>query len=103
MKQVLKRKQQLLKILIITFFLFFLFVVSSVGMFFYLLNRTGQVEDYCSKVASKEIADNPNHPEWVKPPSWYHGTVKDKMGYGYYKQLECGGKKFGLFEKIPQE
>ena len=68
----------------------------------YLFYQGVQIEDYCRRVVDKELEHDTNRPEWVNPPAWYKGTVKDKMGYAYYKQLECG-RRFGLFDKIPRE
>jgi len=102
MKNELKKRKRLFNVLVTVYFVIFFTIVFSIAMLGYLFYHGAQIEDYCLGVANRRLAQNPNHPEWVKPPSWYQGTVKDKMGYGYYLQLECGGKKFGLFEKVPQ-
>lgn len=101
MKSELKQLKRSFNIFVGVYLIIFSGIVSTIFCIGYLFNRSIQIEDYCRKTVHEKLAKGTKHPEWVTPPPWYNGSTKDKLGYGYYKELECG-RKFGLFNKIPQ-
>lgn len=102
MKSDLKRKKKILNILLVVFLSFFGFVILSISLITYLFLRAGHREDYCQKVAQKELGNEKWSSRLVDPPAgWQRGGTQGKIYIGFYKQLKCE-EKIGLFDRIPQ-